>query len=110
VREGARGKPRVRQSGGKPPHSKMGWAWMVSANANDRSAGSIKFKRAQLKSLCGNPRIFVGRGFSHDIYTAKSVRLQPLKYRFCGCHTDYQAGRYKFSGKFMDKNRRDAAA
>jgi hypothetical protein len=26
-------------------------------------------------------RIFVGRGFSHDIAIAGAVRLQPLKYR-----------------------------
>jgi hypothetical protein len=33
----------------------------------------------RLKSLCENSRIFVGRGFSHDINTAKPARLQPLK-------------------------------
>ncbi len=33
-------------------------------------------------------RIFVGRGFSHDIITATEERLQPLKYRFCICRSD----------------------
>jgi hypothetical protein len=28
-------------------------------------------------------RIFVGRGFSHDINAEKSERLQPLKFRLC---------------------------
>ena len=28
-------------------------------------------RRAELKSLCGNARMFVGRGFSHDINTAE---------------------------------------
>jgi len=49
VREGTRGKPRVGQSGGKPPHSKIVSEWMLGASAKDRSAGSIKFKGAQLK-------------------------------------------------------------
>jgi len=35
--------------------------------------------------VCGDSGIFVGRGFSHDVTCAKKVRLQPLKYRFCGC-------------------------
>src|SRR5277367_2400627 len=38
-------------------------------------------------SVCENSRIFVGRSFSYDINTAKSVRLQPLKYRFCSSRT-----------------------
>jgi hypothetical protein len=42
-------------------------------------------------SLCGNHEIFVGRGFSHDINTMKSMRLQPLKFRFFSCHTDSDA-------------------
>ncbi len=32
--------------------------------------------------------LLLGRSFSYDINTAKSVRLQPLKYRFCSSHTD----------------------
>jgi hypothetical protein len=32
------------QSGGKPPHSKMGSAWMLGANAIDQIAGSANSK------------------------------------------------------------------
>jgi hypothetical protein len=32
--------------------------------------------------------IFVGRGFSHDVTPAESMRLQPLKYGLCSCDTD----------------------
>jgi len=35
-----RGKPRVMQSGGKLPHSKMGWVPMLGERAEDRIAGS----------------------------------------------------------------------
>jgi len=44
VPEGTRGKSRVKQSGGKPPHSKMGWARMLGANTQDRIVGSAKSK------------------------------------------------------------------
>src|SRR5271170_4549944 len=39
------------------------------------------------QGLCENSRIFVGRGFSHDITCGRSERLKPLKYQICGCHT-----------------------
>jgi len=32
------------QSGGKPPHSKTGWAWMLGADAKDRNAGCAEAK------------------------------------------------------------------
>jgi hypothetical protein len=32
----------VKQRGGKPPHSKMGWAWMLGAIISDQVAGSAK--------------------------------------------------------------------
>jgi len=38
--KGTRGKPRARQSGGKPPHSKMGQARMRCAYATDEIVGS----------------------------------------------------------------------
>jgi len=39
-------------------------------------------------------RIFVGRGFSHDIITAIEERLQPLKYRFRTCRSDAMRPRH----------------
>ncbi len=33
-------------------------------------------------------RVFVGRGFSHDIISAIEDRLQPLKYTFCISRSD----------------------
>jgi len=39
-----------------------------------------EFKEHRLKSLCESMGVFVGRGFSHDIRTAKSARLQPLTF------------------------------
>src|SRR5271155_5293672 len=45
------------------------------------------FVRVRLQSMSENSRIFVGRGFSHDVSTINAVRLQPLKYSFWGCDT-----------------------
>ena len=33
-------------------------------------------------------RVFVGRGFSHDLNAVSAARLQPLKYRFRSCRCD----------------------
>jgi|HubBroStandDraft_3_1064219.scaffolds.fasta_scaffold651623_2 hypothetical protein len=41
-----------------------------------------------IKNARYNLRVFVGRGFSHDIGFVEAVRLQPLKYRFCICRGD----------------------
>jgi hypothetical protein len=30
------------EGGGKPPHSKMGWAWMLGAGAMDQIVGSAE--------------------------------------------------------------------
>jgi hypothetical protein len=52
-----RGKPRLErphrgvgccESGGKPPHSKMGWAWMLGGNGKDRTAGCVAAKAPSL--------------------------------------------------------------
>ena len=44
-------------------------------------------------SLRENSRIFVGRGFSHDINPANSERLQPLRSGFGSCHADSSGAR-----------------
>jgi hypothetical protein len=45
--------------------------------------------------MCGNSRVLVGHGFSHDISLDGSVRLQPLKYRSCSSHAGSFGGVYK---------------
>jgi acid phosphatase class B len=40
-------------------------------------------KSTGLQSLSKNSRIFVGRGFNRDVKAAKSSRLQPLKFLRC---------------------------
>src|SRR5436309_15123458 len=42
-------------------------------------------------SLCGNSHLSGGRSFSCDINEALSMRLQPLRKCFCGCHTNSSA-------------------
>jgi len=82
----------------------------TSTTPASKAGGRYKFKSkvkgAELKSLCGNSRVFVGRSFSYDTNTTKSVRFQPLKYRFRSCHTDSKAGRYKVDCKEPARRRR----
>src|SRR5271168_1977404 len=59
---------------------------LVAMIAAQISESDRRMPKGQM-SVCENSRIFVGRSFSYDINTAKSVRLQPLKYRFCSSHT-----------------------
>jgi hypothetical protein len=53
-----------------------------------RDARNGETGSAGLQSVRRDSRIFVGRSFSYDTNTAKSVRLQPLKYGFCSRHTE----------------------
>jgi hypothetical protein len=42
-------------------------------------------------ALSENLVIIAGRGFSHDLRPAKSVRLQPLRFQFFSSHSDSKA-------------------
>ena len=43
-------------------------AQIVEGRANGKSDGDRGiFRKSELERLCGNPTIFVGRGFTHDI-------------------------------------------
>jgi hypothetical protein len=44
-----------------------------------KDEGNGDVNGAQLKSLCGNSDVFVGRGFSHDVNIARSARLHSLR-------------------------------
>jgi len=44
-----------------------------------KDEGNGDVNGAQLKSLCGNSEVFVGRGFSHDVNIARSARLHSLR-------------------------------
>src|SRR5271170_8410470 len=73
---------------------------LVAMIAAQISESARRMPKGQ-NSVCENSRIFVGRSFSYDINTAKSVRLQPLKYRFCSSHTDSEATPFQRAKLFI---------
>jgi hypothetical protein len=65
------------------PHQELAdWCGCLSGVAGRRNRNSRRHstpKTTRLKSLRENQEIFVGRGFSHDLSSAKSVRLYRLR-------------------------------
>src|SRR5271170_4096472 len=90
--KGTRGEPRAVQGGGKPPHSKMGWVWMIGTSAKNPIVSRVRGAQLKLAAAGATPTTM-----SAEMLTPWRAGAQPFDSAPPNLRMNRPAGRFTSS-------------